>query len=246
MKNDIRNQIIFKGEDISRHIQKYLSFDDNGELYFDFEKIKPTPTELKIKDDYILTLGIRYLLNCIPESLYLIDTDFKKVFENELVQNKYVDNEDKVRKEFNKYSFSIQEKAIERGRQGILNLLNYDYPSEYLWHIKNWGCPINSTDTKFVAATKDECTIYFDTFMCSPYGIVFELCKKHTTVDIKVQFGSNIFGRRCGVMFTDNDNLYQVIYNDFTKESYDVAIDLFGKPDQLVLNTETNKYEWMG
>lgn len=246
LQNDIRNQIIFKGEDISRHIQKYLSFDNAGDMYFDFEKILPTPTDLKIKEDNNMTLGIQYFLNCKHELLPLKDSELQQIYDNDLVQNRYlVEDTNKIYNTFWSKKGSTRAKILEQGIKGIMNILHYGYPSDYLWHIKNWGSSQNSTNAKFNFANKDECSITFDTFSLAPFGIVEHLCKTYNNIDIKAQYGSSIFGRRCGVMFTDNDNLYQITYNDFTKESYDIAIDLYGCPKQLTFNKETNNYEWM-
>ena len=55
MSNWVRNQIIFKGKGASSLITRLLTFDENGDIMFDFNKILPMPIDLidtKAKECY--------------------------------------------------------------------------------------------------------------------------------------------------------------------------------------------------
>ena len=165
-----------KGEKPQKILAEIISESENGEKYFDFNKIIPMPKCLEVVSGSETTRAIRYflfthtdltqeerqkVLSCISEwERKQIEEDTQETI------NKIIEDQ-KDLKSFENYAQIIFD-----------NIMLYDCPTWYEWCIKNWGTKWNSCETT-IDDDEDDIVIDFDTAWSPPIPVLLALSKKY-------------------------------------------------------------------
>ncbi len=180
MANHVANIISFKGDDAQ--IKKLLSEVQNDEFgpgSICFQKLIPMPPELNIESGSRTDKGIKAYADCV---LGAISEEASADAENQYLR---------AHPEVDRQTFML-------GKQACRNIANYNAPTWYEWHIKNWG-------TKWDAYGYDEGGDYsqtgdlrFLTAWCAPHPILTKLSALYPNVEITHRWADEDIGHNCG------------------------------------------------
>ena len=201
MPNYVKQIIKFKNEeDLELIVQKYCvnldengnqleSNDENGELTFDFNKIKEMPIELDVENSSTGKSGFAYLNDPI---LYILNHTDDKYFQNMLknftpikisklemneIQTIIEDNKEEIKK-INYFDLILGQKYKD-------NIENYGASDWYDWRVANWGTKWNSCNTNI---NKEELYIAFETAWDIAEPIIFKMILDNDIKEIDLYF----------------------------------------------------------
>ena len=121
------------------------------------------------------------------------------------------------------------------------NLNKYGYRSWYDWANEKWGTKWNAYNQTYSSNSEFQ----FDTAWKSPLPLIIELSKQNPELEIKVKYADEDFGYNCGEYTIKNGK----IINDLdivpgSKEAYELAIEVLGRPDGIEWDEEKQSYVW--
>ena len=254
MPNWVKTRII--GADMEALKKALLSTDKNGDVYVDFNKVTPMPTDLlnvsapsvycvrsklfssdvraeKIIKQQPVTMALKqafgkfYKKNSKPTQ-----AEFVELVKNNksIVQEMYrIGNFDKGFEDSDFLTY------VEEMAKGFYNSEMYGFTDWYEWSIYNWGTKWNASETVLV----DETGIYFDTAWSLAYPIMLELAK---ITPIRVCFADEDIGHNCGMIdfFLNEDGEFET--EEIMGESAELASEVWGYGTVDVYDEEKNDW----
>lgn len=153
-------------------IEKYLSKDEDGDLYFDFNKVIPRPDiyqDPDMSEGGDTTLCLYWYLSArgkiSPREIFI---RFGNIFSNdEWYFNDPVMIE-RILRDCNNHS----EEYYRRGEKYFTAYKSYGYRSWYTWSIDNWGTKWNACETHVSYDDNDFGVVHFDTAWSYPEPII--------------------------------------------------------------------------
>lgn len=166
----------------------------------DFNKIIPMPEGLHIKKDGLISL-----------------------LENQFAWNEPLKKRlDSIRKGEG-FSYDEQiEKQIDNFAKGIKNYLKYGTACWYDWAIKNWGTKWNAYGCEKI----DDNIFQFRTAWSGVPYLIHELSYKFPEVEFYYEWSDEDTGSNCGTGKYLNGVIEKHIFENQSKESYDLAFKL--------------------
>lgn len=265
MPNWVQNRLTVKGKDADKILKQYL-IEDKSEMNgysFDFNKIKEMPESLKIVSGSITDDCLKVYLSSIPlndyfdEAKLLVNAElfptltasgYARLHENEvneLVQ-RCLDYGANKPNTIEDPSFKTKDDVIAYGKIAMDNVKNYGSKDWYNWCVKNWGTKWNACDTFFDEEFPTE--IMFQTAWSDVKELIAELSKKHPENAFFYEYSEEQIGNHAGMLMIQNGEYKTVTMpNDYTKEAYEIAFDLWGDGTKecFKFNEETNNYEFI-
>lgn len=227
MPNWVTNKVKFKGRG-KEILDKVLTFDENGLEYFDFNKIIPMPKSLKLTSGSITNDAIQYAISCKSEEEKQKTIDLLKASKQDMLYKDYYTkifhtsiDKDRLEDLNNNFERQIKENKDlfkelnintleDLGNQYIDNILKYGADSWYDWCNRNWGTKWNSSSTYILNDNEVE----FDTAWSCPIGILKELSKQFSDVEIYVEYADEDIGSNCGWFTLINGNFDEFVDMD--------------------------------
>lgn len=209
MPNHITNIVTIKGDnaDIEKCLlavkreknpQADKDNDDSTDRAFDFEKIIPMPSTLKI------TSGSN-----VDNAMLVLGENPKKL--EEMLSWPWVIKEGITTKNgiLESLKQRLTEKDFEEARTAIMNIQLYGTKDWYEWAIQNWGTKWNAysisvgeilpemNDTNTIVDYK--CEVQFDTAWSTPVPVLIQLSKMFPTLSFEIKFADEDIGNNCGI-----------------------------------------------
>lgn len=160
------NTIEFDSEETCDKARELMQSSRSG---FDFEKIKPMPSELNVEAGGRTNQAIVYYLTDGGKNA---DVDISDKYFDELMSSS-VKSELAQAKRVVKSDPEMDEKFRQLGEIYVSNVDNYGSPHWYDWCNKNWGCKWNASDV-----TWDDTSVEFYTPWDPPIPVLEELSRK--------------------------------------------------------------------
>lgn len=227
MPNWVTNKVKFKGRG-KEILDKVLTFDENGLEHFDFNKIIPMPKSLKLTSGSITNDAIQYAISCKSEEEKqktidllkaskqdtLYEDYYTKVFHTSIDKDRLEDLNNNFERQIKENKDLFKELNIntleDLGNQYIDNILKYGNDSWYDWCNRNWGTKWNSSNTYILNDNEVE----FDTAWSCPIGVLKELSKQFSDVEIYVEYADEDIGSNCGWFTLINGNFDKLVDMD--------------------------------
>lgn len=231
MPNYVINKIIFHNLSEQEIIDRFTSADENGERYFDFNRIIPMPETLDIcsggaqeaakktyygKFDPSFTSMIhpKDFIGSSPFVAYANILNHLSSVARDIVNDAY--SEDR--------SFSKNEAEyilFELGGIYVSNAEKYGYETWYDWRINNWGTKWNAC----VSIITDN-TVIFTTAWSAPGNIYRRLSE--SGYDFSVGYADENTGFNTGIYESESGSLTHTEFDAGSKEAYEHAAELWG------------------
>lgn len=216
MPNYVQNILKIKNvKNADNLIERFTSKDDEGNDYFDFNKIIPRPERLNLTSGTITNKAIKYVLYKMPiehrnSILNRINRTFKWLESdniNELNKTKEIfekklNNNNKDDLEYIDYAKFDIKSFEDLGITYISNIIDYGYPTWYEWSIENWGTKWGTMENKIIKG-KNYIKFYFETAWSTPLPIFKELANIIDN-DIEIWYADEDIGNNCGKIYFIN------------------------------------------
>ena len=229
--NHVKNKLRLSGE--QSRINKLLDSVKGEDTVLDFNKIIPMPESLKIESGKRTEIGLKAYCGFI--GMYI----FKK-------GENMPDLLNIPEKSEQAYLGSLKDMDSEQwelGKTAFLNQIKYSAPTWYEWAIENWGTKWSAYDTEI---TEDN-TIEFNTAWSNAFPIISELAYKFPNITFEYRWADEELGANVGMAeFTGSELVHDEYYNDFSREAYEFAADLWGLDLEemgYVFDEKTQTYE---
>ena len=230
MPNYVMNKITFHNLSEQEIIERFTSADENGERYFDFNRIIPMPETLDIcsggaqgvaKKTYYGKFDPSFTSMIHPEDFFGTNpfTPYANIFKclssvtKDIVHNAYSEGR----------SFSKNEAEyilFELGSIYVSNAEKYGYETWYDWCINNWGTKWNAGDCSI-----SDNTVIFETAWSAPDNIYRKLSE--SGCDFSAEYADENIGFNTGIYESDDGTLTYTEFDAGSKESYEHAAELW-------------------
>lgn len=253
MPNYVINEIQFGSKEAYDDVYaKFVTHDEeSGETYFDFEKILPTPPEVKALpasstvDDGIELIyadsdaagkgEIKRLLqaSCIP--FLTLSQELKELD----YQDAHPEEVEAMRERLGQTPGKLEE-TLELGRKAIENLRNHGARHWYDWCVEHWGTKWNSMDCLF---SPNDLTMTFQTAWDCPIGILAELTRLGYAFSCR--YADEDLGHGCGVFVSSGNGTCAIRSGGEMSDPEGFAIHLWGY-DDLYKKDENGEWVYLG
>lgn len=240
MPNWVKNRItLLNGENVEEVLKDVLS-EQEGELYFDFDKLIPMPKSLNIESSSSYNDYFKVYLNTQVDDQETFNKLIELVLKHSYFDKPkdYVLSEEKINKIYEKSDLS-KEEVLKIGKQITDNLLQYGSMNWYDWCNENWGCKWNASDCEIYGNV-----IEFATPWDIPKPIMNKFFEKFTNLDIEWEFSEEQISVYGGYVKQINEKKFEIRYKEDSKEMYELAFDLWGCEDMYRYNEDTGTYEY--
>ena len=255
MPNWVINAVHVDTDNFDSFIDKYSSIDDEGNKFFDFNKIVPMPEGLNIEKSSRTTDGLKlYLTSLIDNVNELGDENHKmtisnfakmlgSIYKEECLNiGRFILKHSEIEAIKNKYSNGLNE-VINLGRQAFINKIRYGYQDWYDWSLGNWGTKWNACNSYF---DKNNKIIYFDTAWSPAVPIYKALTESNRDINFNFTFAEEQAGYLVGEIHTSNGEItHSCLPKPFSKEAYEKFFELWGGEEEYKFNKETGTYEYI-
>lgn len=260
MPNWVTAKLTVNGDNSEKIIKSLLTKNEDKELNFDFNKIKPMPKELQITSGTTTDRAVElYLTSINPDIDYVGEhkvtrqvlqnitnltnslKNFTK-FRNDLPK----DEIEKLLQKFENDGLSTEKQIIEYGRKAVNNVMKHNAMDWYDWSINNWGTKWNACQTVYDENTPSE--ICFETAWSDVRGLICELSKKYPENIFNYDYSEEQIGINTGTASFQNGKIIKDIeYLDQSKEAYELAFELWGQDlkEDFKFNEKKNTYEYI-
>ena len=111
--------------------------------------------------------------------------------------------------------------------------------------IKNWGTLWNAQDA--LIHFRDKTNIYFSTKWNAPLPVIDALSKQYPGLTFDFEFADEDIGYNTGKITVKNGEIIKGgIFDDGSKEAYEIYFSLCGGKDKYRFNAKTGTYEYIG
>ena len=221
MSNCVRN--IMKMEGIAT---LPLFATEDGEIYFDFNKIIPMPKSLDIVTGSWEFLAIEAINRMLSQRRYSFQQGYSKP--------QMSDNEYRGLLEIHE---KTEEELLELGLQYITNKVKYGATSWYDWCCDNWGTKNNSYSNWQVS----EDTIIFDTDGSNPEPVMLKLSEMYPEATIEHWWADEDMGYNVGYRVYRGGKIVEGGYYDYcSSEAYKVYVKCWGESECLERGEDGN------
>ncbi len=246
MPNWVRNKIIGNRDAVNDLIKKYASEEEDGRLFFDFNKVIPMPEELKVEFSTKSNEGVKMYLakinpnnsNCgVPE-----DKVSKEEFDEiiKLCKDKFFVMDTTKEDDLGEYD----DELVELGRQQIENIKKYNAPNWYVWSINNWGTKWNSSNLQIV---NDGLAIQFDSAWDPAIPVIVEIGRQNPGLKLAMMYADEDMGSHVGYIMTTKGEIdINGSFHDKSVDAYKLAFDLWGNEDDYEYDAEIKTFKWKG
>lgn len=231
MPNYVINKITFHNLSEQEIIERFSSKDENGETYFDFDRIIHMPKILNIcsggaqeiakktycgKFDPSYTSGIRPadFFGTSPFTPYANIFGYISCISRDIIRDAYSEGR----------NFSEKEAKLilcELGSIYVSNAEKYGYETWYDWCINNWGTKWNACDCNIT-----DNTVIFTTAWNAPEKIYRKLSKMGYT--FSTEYADENTGFNTGMYNSENGKFTHTEFDGGSKEAYEHAAELWG------------------
>lgn len=175
MPNHVKNKIRMEG------IAKLPLFGEaeNGEKFFDFNKLIPMPESLNVTSGSIENDAIAALIQELSNRTRFLPIAVK--VKDGVLDEKY---RDPVKKK----------ELLEAGLQYAQNIVRYGSSSWYEWCCKHWGTKWNAYELKII----DDDTISFETAWSNPEPVILKLADMYPESEIEHLWADEDIGSNTG------------------------------------------------
>lgn len=212
-----------------------FSVDEQGNKFFDFNKLIPMPEELNMTSGSTEDRAIKaYMtLHGNPALQKMMDARSRFNF----TAGDYRISKAEIEENANRENMSIEE-FVKMGERYCLNVFYYGSTTWYEWCCKNWGTKWNAVETEFV----DTDTIEFQTAWSAPLPVVMELSRKFPERVVMIEWADEDMGSNVGQLALRDaeiavDEVGCVICdnrpNNQTHEAYEIYLRLWGETNCL-------------
>ena len=254
MPNWVINSVHVNSKDFESFIEKYSSFDENGERILDFNKIVPMPDNLNIEKSSKTNDALKIYLTSLIEGVNeLGDKEHKmsiskfakmlgSVYKGECLNvSNFILKHSEIDAIKEKYGNDLSE-LLKLGKKAFTNKVKYGYQDWYDWSVANWGTKWNACNTHF---DKDNKTIYFDTAWSPAIPIYKALTEQNPNIGFCFEFAEEQAGYLVGEIHTlDGQITHSFLPKPFSKEAYEKYFELWGCEDDYEFNESTGTYEY--
>ena len=211
-----------------------FSVNDDGEKYFDFNKIIPMPNELDMTSGSVTDEAIIYYLTDRLQNNLGVSDAFKYLNHAFIPSARWAaEVESRLRsKECNGDAFN-QEKMYELGKMYVNNVDKYGCPTWYEWCRKHWGCKWNATDTVII----DDDTVEFETAWSAPDGVIMEMADRFAATGFEWLYADEDAGSNCGWYSANIDGVSKEV-----PESKKEALELYRDLWDVTAEIQTDEY----
>ena len=229
MPNNVTNEIKFYGqpEDI-KVVRSLIKGSKDDRPMIDFNRIIPMPDELNVEDGSGLYEAMDVYLTLVNPDVVtwhrglekLDDCDFTEIMRQYRRVAKYTyGNVTMTASEVDAMVERLTDNndfdaVINRGRQGINNLMKYGAASRYDWRVSHWGTKWNA----YYQYSDSDDSIGFDTAWSMPEPILrklAEICNEHN-VQFNGQWINEDWRKDSGAFVMSDGSL--MVYRDMTEE----------------------------
>lgn len=259
MPNWVTAKLKIEGRDSAKVMQSLLTKNEENEIEFDFNKIKPMPSELNIISGSITDHCIDIYLSSINpdndeinngrKTSPMVFSGIKNLANSEKVFAKFKGEYTKemiseLIKNYQEKEFKELKDFIEYGRKALANIINHDAVSWYGWCTKNWGTKWNACNNIYNENTPSE--ICFDTAWSDVRGLMLELSKLFPKNTFVYEYSEEQLGLYTGIAtFKNGEVIEDIEFEDCSKEAYEKAFELWGEDlkEHYKFNKKKNTYE---
>ena len=212
MANDYRNRLTLRGEretleKVFDSIRTKGAFKDGSDRVFDFDKVIPTPEELKIESSSGAEMVVL---------LYMLDARFT------MVAAPYDPKVKMAIERYVKWDDDTRTRMEELARQYLANIAKYKYPNWYSFHIAKWGTKWNA----YGANVRNDDTLEYETANGYPKPVLIELSKKWPDVEFDLMAADEDIGSNT-IKGTFRNGEFDGIREHRTPKAFDIAFELF-------------------
>lgn len=241
MPNWVKSKLIIDGPK-SKEIMESLLVNVEDETKLDFNKIIKMPDDLNIDKGTFTTQCMEIFLTYLnPEINYIgqgnkdkkLFEDVKKVFNNHEGIAKFTGHMPKdmiaeIVQNFNHGDMGKVDEYVALGKRAYENLKKYHHLDWYSWSIANWGTKWNACHTEYDKNNPNE--INFDTAWSEIRVLISELSKQYPKNTFYYEYADEDIGYQTGYMHVQNNRILdECEYDDFSKEAYEHAFQLWGE-----------------
>lgn len=211
MPNNYRNRLTLRGEretleKVFDSIRTKGAFEDGSNRVFDFEKVIPTPDDLRIEcNSGAETVVLLYMRQAGFVFSLSYDRFVKKALER-----------------CEKWNDEIKAKMKKLARQYLANIAKYEYPNWYSFHLDKWGTKWNS----YGANVRKGDSLEYETANGYPKPVVEELSRKWPDVEFDLTAADEDIGS-CTIKGTFKNGVFDGVEEHRTPKAFDIAFELF-------------------
>lgn len=225
MPNHVKNRIKMKGITAL----PLFTVDDDGEKFFDFNKMIPMPESLNIESGSLTDECIVY---------HLTDRCQKKINELEPEKRELLGKMlrslgagwiEELFKRAARDAVKDADEMYRKGRIYIDNFQKYGHTTWYEWCWANWGTKWNSYSFWKV----DENTIEFDTAWSAPEPVMKKLSEMYPNVEIEHKWADEDMGNNSGCCTYLNGEVIHGGYDETEQEAYAHYVECWGETNCL-------------
>lgn len=230
MPNYVINKVTFHNLSEQEIIERFTSTDENGERYFDFNRIIPMPETLdicsggaqeaakktyhgKFDPSYTSDIRPRDFIGNSPFVPYGNILNHLSSVAKDIVNDAYSEGR----------SFSKNEAEyilFELGKIYVSNAEKFGYETWYDWRINNWGTKWNACDSSI-----SDNTVIFETAWSAPENIYRKLSE--SGCDFSAGYADENIGFSTGVYESYNGTLTHTEFDVGSRDAYEHAAELW-------------------
>ena len=226
------NQLHLSGE--RDRIEKLLAMIRGDDSVIDFNKIIPMPEPLRMELGNPTNNGLKAYLDFI--SVYIFDG----------MKNKpdLLNIPEKSEQAFLRMRSDIKRDEWELGKAAFQNQLRYGTPNWCEWMIVNWGTKSAAYGTGLVGYK----IIIFHTAWSRAMPVITKLAQMYPDISFEYRWADEDIGANVGIAeFKGGEVVHDEYYNDFSREAYEFAAELWGLDLEemgYVFDEKTQTYEY--
>ena len=226
MPNHVSNRIKAKG---IRNLPLFSI--EEGEKYFDFNKLIPMPESLHLDSGSMESLAVAVALERIRKSLGRTSTsiEVKSVFLEDLEERVKGHLESRWNKE------NSEEDLVELGMKYLRNAALYGSTSWYDWCIKNWGTKWNS----YSYSTISDDEIEFQTAWSAPTPVIEKLAEMYPNIEIEHYWADEDMGNNSGYRYYHKGSI-DGGYDEDEQSAYEHYVMCWGETNCLYKDEDGN------
>lgn len=170
-------------------ITKYISKNEEGYEYLDFNKIIPMPEDLEDTSgcDDAYSIIIYLTRNLSAKTTKEMRERFREACGNPFMKGCFDQYREAIEENINSdnvyYTDEKRAEMYECGKKALSNYEKYGAMDWYYWRINNWGVKWNASSCQF---SDDYKSVYFETPWGIPEKVLIEMSKQNPKYPIKI------------------------------------------------------------
>ncbi len=253
MPNWVRNHLTIHGDKAVEVMKSLLTEVEDGEKEFDFEKIKPMPSELNLIAGRVTQNSARLYINSLKEygeeyikyakiykqafnggNVMLLDEE-RQVLMKEAMSQHDIEAED------HPLLFNSPNDVLDYGKRALDNYAQYESVDWYKWRLDNWGTKWNASGTEI--PVEDVAELYFDTAWNPVTDLMCELSRQNSECQFDYEYAEEEASVITGKFEIEKGKATGEKYENYSKAAYETYFRLWGGDDEFTFNKRKNTYE---